>query len=287
MTTTPETTEVQGKTAVEIEQETRDKLAKAKAEIGPNSTVPEMIQGFFRDYKTLSSAERLQRLGGIIIALTLGKFGKKPKAEDQPETETETESETEEVTEAGEEPPKRKKKQETDQAEEPEKRAESPLPPIDTTKFKSGNDIIRSIKETFPGVEIQGGIVPLKTSVIKNRPGAPGWTKKSTDDWDYAAAGNTDEEMAKGNYSIQATVAPDGYTREGTEGIPDKTAQKLTQIANVLRTDPRMPLFTGIAMTVDGVTVMMVKEIHIHKRGTASAYLCQPHTGASYIVKNT
>ncbi|MBU1015675.1 hypothetical protein KJ657_01155 [Patescibacteria group bacterium] len=163
------------------------------------------------------------------------------------------------------------------------KPASAPLS-AEMQKFRKGK-LFASIAETFPDVEVQSKLIPLSTAISKPNPGAAGWTKESTDNWDWKKVGNTDEDMKKGMYRIEAIREPNGYTRSGTDKVPSDIKPKLTKIAVALLHDPRMPLFKGIAMKVDGVEVMMVKEIHMHPRGTASTYLCQPHTGVSYIMK--
>jgi len=136
-------------------------------------------------------------------------------------------------------------------------------PPVDLTKFRQG-DVFKSLSESFGNVEVDPKLIPLETAVSKARAGASGWTKESTDDWNYEKAGNTEEDLKKGLYRIESTVAPTGYTRSVSGKVPDTTAKKLTRIAMALLKDPRLPLFKGIAMKVDGVDVMMVKEIHMH-----------------------
>ena len=297
MTVTRETPEVAVPTAEQVETDTRKKLEEAKSKIDPKAGAMELIQRFLKDYKTLSHEEKTKRIFSILFTITLGNLlgikqkpeevlGVEPKAQ---EAKTETPATVPaSATDESKEPAT---------ANEPEKAkpgssggSGSALPKIDLEKYRKG-DLIAAVIGLYPGVEVKGKSEPLQTSISSNK-GVPKWTKKSTDDWDFGKAGNTDEEIEKGNYKVQSTMAPNGYTRGGTDQVPSATQKKLIKIAELLRADSRMPLFTGIAMTVDGVEVMMVKEIHIHSmseygKRNLSDYYYQPHTGVSYIMKKT
>lgn len=283
--TTPETPEAGRKTTEQVEQDTRKKLEEAKSKIDPKASAMELIQRFLKEYKSLTHQEKIQRLGAIIVTITLGNlFGLKPKADTVLGAGSDTKAPE---TEEPQQPQAAQKK------EEPGKKSESQpaLPPVDKEKYKKG-DVIAALVGLYPGVEVQGAAQSVPTSVSK-RNGVPKWNKKTTDSWDYAADGNTDEAMERGEYQIKAVDRQklDHYTSSGTDQVPEPTKTKLVRIAELLRADSRMPLFTGIAMTVDGIQVMMVKEIHIHsmseygKRGL-SDYYYQPHTGVSYIMKS-
>ena len=286
--TSPETPEAGKKTTEQVQQQTREELAKAKADLLKRMSAPELIKGFFKDFPHLNSTERWQYLSAIVVTLLF----KKENAQQQTEG---GEAGTEGVLAEEEAPEPAPTKDEKPKTNEPDKKDSSEpnkpktgwLPNFDVTKFRSGSDIFKSFKEHLGGIDVQEKFVPLKTVILKERPGAPEWTRKSTGGWDWEKAGNTEEKMKQGIYNIEATEAPAGYTRGGVDNVPPETASKLSKIAMALLNDTRMPLFTGIAMTVDGVEVMMVKEIHMHQRGSASTYLCQPHTGVSFIMKKT
>lgn len=140
--------------------------------------------------------------------------------------------------------------------------------------------VLASITEACPRAEVQSGLVPLRTEVMKNRKGKRSWKKDTTDNWDYEGAGNSEKKMARGIYSIEAVLAPAGYTR-AVSGVPEESRPALSKIAVALLKNKQMPLFTGIAIEVDGIEVMMVKEIHMNARYPL------PHSGVSYIVKKS
>jgi len=300
MTKTREKAEGVKAKANEVKQKTKDQLAKAKEKLSPQSQVSAMIKSFFKDFKTLDSKERIKRIGAIIFAATIGKLlGLKKKVKESlPAGRQGEKAATAEPTES-EEPKEEDEEAPAADSEEPAKvtkpkpaepRAASKLTEAAKNKFRKG-ELTTALSKTFSGVEIQAGLKPLETSIGKSK-GVSGWKKNATHEWDYDAAGNNDAAIEKGDYHIQAINAPAGYTRKGTGAPPAGTRTKLTKIARALRADPRMPLFTGIAMTVDGIEVMMVKEIHMHslrgkRKEGLSDYFYQPHTGVSYIMKKT
>lgn len=264
-------------------------------EILKKSTEPKSVGELFKDFlkqlKSGNGKEAFKRFTEIFLGVISGKLlGLK--------AEVEKRKQEVEQKKAEEKPEDKKEEQKPDKEPEsiPPSSPKPASPPVGPsrisserlTKFRQG-EIFNSLTTTFENTEVETKLVPLKTAISKPRPGAPDWTPerraKSTPEWDYKKAGNTEEEMKEGSYRIEGTVAPESYSRSGPEQIPSDTKAKLTAIARALLADKRMPLFSGIAMTVDGVEVMMVKEIHMHPRGSSSDYLCQPHQGVSYIIK--
>lgn len=286
--TTPEIPSAAPKTPDQIQEETRAQLAKAKLENFLKLSPLEMIQNYLNERPKLTPDQRREWIKAMVFTIFFLKLGKKinPKASDQRDKESD---------EAGAKTPADAPDDTSavpDTANPPSegKRGDQPASPpaVDQQRYAKG-DLIPAIVGLYPGVEVQGGLQTLNTA-ITTRAGVPKWGKKTTDDWDYAKAGNTDEGIEKGEYHIQSDVEPSGYTRSGADSVPEPTKAKLVRIAQLLRADSRMPLFTGIAMTIDGVQVMFVKEIHIHDmrehgKSRLADYYFQPHTGVSYIMK--
>ncbi|MBN2306925.1 hypothetical protein JXD20_02975 [Candidatus Peregrinibacteria bacterium] len=193
---------------------------------------------------------------------------KKREKKEENDTTEKSDEEKEEVTKQSEEAPESETPQEI--------KPSTPAAKIDMSEFAQGSLTAALSKYA----EVLGGLKPLQTVISKPRKGKSNWPKTKTDNWDYEKAGNTDEDMAKGLYRIESVSAPAGYTRQVAGKVPNEsTRKKLTQIAVALRTDNRMPLFKGITLKVDGIEVMMVKEIHMTDEYPL------PHTGISYIVK--
>lgn len=268
----------------EITDKAKDMAEGAKDE----TSLGQLFKQLFENLKSGKGKESLQSVTAIIIAIFTGKLASLKEDVEKGRKEKEEEAEEEAPGPVAEEEEKPEDKKED---KGPQKTQPSPQPKIDLAKFRSG-DLFKALSENFSGVQVIGN-QPLKdhTATSNPCPGAPDWPKNSTGNWDFAGAGNTAEEMAKGMYKIQAIdrgwLDKNGYTQRGIGDIPSGTSQKLTAIAMALLNDPRMLLFTGIKMTVDGVEVMMMKEIHMHPRGSASTYLCQPHTGVAFILKKT
>lgn len=277
-----------------IKDEARKKLDEAKGRIGLMQKIKEMMDNF----KEGKGKEAFKNLTAIIVAVFTGKLH--TLKEDVEKTRKEKENKKEGGNKAKEKKPDKKKspkKKEDDKKEKkddkPEKTAPAPnvkstAKPLDESKLsETGKKVLPALASQYPDIEIQPGIVNLETAISQPRKGAKNWPRKSTQDWDYEKAGNTEDLMKDGKYRIEATIAPNGYTRNDTNKPPAATRQKLAKIAMSLLNNKKMPLFTGIAMKVDGWEVMMVREVHMHPRGTASDYLCQPHSGVSYIMKKT
>lgn len=253
--------------------------AKGKVDMG------KLFKEFFQNLASGNGKEAFKKFSAIILAVFSGKLAglKKDVEKTRKDTEekadsAEAEDEDEEKEEEGEEEDTGTTKTDKPPKAEPS----APIPKIDKAKFRKG-ELFAALDKHCPYAKIEHELLrPDKdTMTVK---GIPGWKKgKNTDDWDYEGAGNTDELIGKGEYKVQGIKRPKGTQKK----VPAQTHKKLERIAVVLQHDPRMPLFTAIDMEVDGIKVIMVKEIHCwDKSRTKSKTLAQPHTGTAYIVKS-
>jgi hypothetical protein len=145
-----------------------------------------------------------------------------------------------------------------------EKRRVPILSKEERERFEKGT-LTEGIEAAFPNVTVQEEIQELNT-------------------------GSSKYEGLDGTYEITGIEPPEGYTRRGTNKIPASTLKKIVKITHALRSDKRMPMYTGIVLNVDGIEVMMVKEQHIHSMGKygeegLSDYYYKPHTGVAYLPK--
>lgn len=285
--------------AKDVQQKTQQKLGEAKDRV----SLVKLFKNFWEKLKSGKSKEAFAAFGAILLTVSKKLKGLKNEVdEDRQEADQEDAGQEDATAEKKEEKAQETPPATTDSGDD--KKKKGPPKPKKTAdrlsaaalaKFRKG-ELTTALSTTFSGVEVHGGLRKLETTTSKDSPGVPEWdynnSKKTTHEWDWQTEGNTEEKMKKGLYCIQAAKPPEGYTRSGTNNVPASIKPKLTAIARALRTDPRMPLFKGIAMTVDGVEVMMVKEIHMHPlvngkkpKPSLSDHYYQPHTGVSYVMK--
>ena len=279
MTPTPEKISGARGTAEKTAEAARKKLEEAKDGVSIGKLFKELLDSF----KEKDHKETFKKLSAIILAVFSGKLAglkadvektRQEKGEGTEENDKKNEVKTAEANTP--EPAPSPEKKESDKPE-----SGSTISKIDKTKFRQG-ELFASLAEFCPYAKIESGLVSQETKIVTIQ-GIPGWERGAkTDNWDYEKAGNTEDTIAEGVYKV------DTVKRAGSqnEKVPQNTQKKLEQIAIALQHDPRMPLFTGIDMTVDGITVTMVKEIHCWNRSqTKSKTLGQPHTGTAYIIK--
>lgn len=74
MTKPSEKIEDTGKAARKVQQETRERLDKAKEKVSPKATVSVLFTKFMKDFAQLSTKERIKRISEIIFVATIGKL---------------------------------------------------------------------------------------------------------------------------------------------------------------------------------------------------------------------
>ncbi len=262
--------------------ETLNKAKAAKEKLSTKSVII-LFKSVIEQWKNGKHSEAVHSAIAIIVGITTGKLGglmkevekrKKKIQSEKEEPKGAVEDETSEEQKEFEDP-------NTPEPNKPKKPETTTTPPkIDIAKFRKG-DLFDSLAINCPYAEIKSR---LTQPDYKPYPvnGIPGWEKgNKTDNWDYGKEGNnTDKLIKEGEYKVDMIVGK-------RKNAPAKTHEKLARIAVALQHDPRMPLFTGIDMVVDGIKVTMVKEIHCWNRSeTNSKTLGQPHIGTAYIIKS-
>jgi len=258
----------------------KKKIDEVKKKVGIRKLLAELWTGI----KEGKGKETFKNITAIIIAAFSGQLeGLKSEVE-------------EDKKKAKKKKGKKKKKdgneeaasEETASNEAEPAKPKNPKEKLDKKNFRKGK-LFPAIGRTFEFAKAHPKLYKLKKKPVTFL-GEPGWdfnsSKETCDNWNWRAAGNTEESMKDGTYKIQKIQTPPQYSRkaEDIRKVPKKTHEKLARICKAIQRDPRMPLFTGFKVTIDGKKYMIVKEIHVTPKGKASKKICQPHTGASYMV---